>query len=251
MTNDQRKAMFARMRSKLSDQKTIKRAVIGAGMIGVGGAVAYRSPALRKKAIGLMMAGGATAIGYGGRAYQTVKDEAEKRGHSAQEVARQWKDWTVQEAHRKGGDAIANAIDAPFSWMEGLAAGSMDRRMKNVESVLAKRLSGVQQYATGVTFDRARKLSHLNLAPPSHAVELRTKFRREVDNKRWETFMNEYRRAALQSGHQFFNPGKDLVQQWMIKAGIPETEQKKMDAINNILRDFIPRHSTNNDFMGA
>lgn len=252
MTNEQRKAMFARMRTKLSDQHVLKRAAIGVAMAGTGAAIAYKNPKLIKQAVGLMTAGGTIAAGYGGRAYQTVKDEAEKRGHSAQQKARQWKDFAVSEGQRKGGDAVASAIDYPFSWAEGMAAGGMDRRMRNIEAVLAKRLGTLQGHLTGSAVEKVSKLSGMKLGV-TKAMEQRTKLRRELENKNWKGIMEDMQRSAMRSGQQFYVHSQNELADFMTKRTIPVTEANKAKAYAWWYKMITPHHTMGDsgDFTGA
>lgn len=238
--------MFARMRERAGQSGMVKRAVIGGTVAGVAGLVAYKNPVLRKKALGIASAGLALAAGYSGRAYEAAKEEADRRTTQAVVLGRAYKDWMVEQGQSQGEKLISSAVDAPFSWAEGALAGHMDKRMRNLETLAAKRLSGAQDMVTGAAVTKAKQLTKLNL-PEHTSGDVRTRLRREVQTKKWESVFGDLRMAAMRSGQSFFVPRSEDLHTMMTKAGIPATEANKLKVTELWLREIAPRRTFGGD----
>jgi hypothetical protein len=254
--DEQRKAMFARLREAVHKKGVVRKAVIGGALATAGGIVAYKAtnPVLRKRALAAAAAGLALGSGYAGRAYEYGKEQAGKGTRVAGEAG----SWMLQHARDIPVEAAtAGLIDMPFAMLEHKLARSIDKRVANIEGLAAKRLGEAQQASVGAVSDKVRRLHtkvfHVDRANAEESTRRgrdkalaafqlnRAKLRRGEDD--WNKMMISNFSSAWREGRQWLDPRPEEVMMWLRNSGFEDNEKTRARALQSwrLLQTLGPR----------
>lgn len=245
-SEEQRKAVMAKLRGKLSEKKWIKRAALGAALAAVGGGLLWKAPRARTLGRVLIGAGAASAVGAGGKAYQAAREHTQAATGVVKAGAKGYGGLVLEQLRRVPVErGVATLVDLPFAGLEARLHGKLAKHVDNLSTLAASKLGGASAYATTRLGEKARiwqgKLLRMSpedlVARRVKAEELLRPHLQYLTKKRTlrtDVVDLKFRKAAMHAfqdmmhtGQIDWHPSELDVERWLRQQNLPVNEKTR------------------------